>query len=428
MVEALRKLVHCECLGERILGEDVDTIFAYPTPKVVYIKDRTLGVVKYLLMLAIFCYIVVYQLGYSGEQFEMSAVEGISRQQWQHPTKHGCNPSKIDCASDFTPVSELPYCKQYAGSSPSPTRASCMYFDAFELPIVMLEGVLMPTSIETYEQRRDCTPGTAHQCEYRYVNTKGQLERGTGKAEPLSVAYVADVEKFTLLVDHSFRSANGKMVNNGRYMQGSYRVCSRDGAECTTKLIPTVRCVNKDCPTELGSSTDLVVYSIKYGDVFSLGTLVTMAGRTLEDTIPKGKPLRRRGGALVVNIEYHNLRRWSLWSTKDPPDYTISATFMNVTKFKQTYVHHESDKVRMLKVKYGIYVMVQQSGQIAFFDLSYTLMVLTTALGLFVASSTLTDMLAIYILPRKAQYYQCKYEETEDFSETADRREKGQPG
>jgi len=479
MGEALRKCVACDCLGESIFGVDVDTIFAYPTPKVVSIRDRKLGIVKYSLMLVIFCYVVVYQMCYMGEHFEMSTVEGVSRQQWQHPTRNGCNPSHLDCMTDFTPVTELPYCQQYTGRNTSSTRRSCRYFDAYELPVAMPKGVLMPTYIETYKQRQECPPG-AEDCEsqYRYVNARGQLENGTGKAVPISAVFVADVEDFTLLIDHSFRSVNGKMASQARRMEGSYMACraTPGGAtwmtgqarhtECTTQPIP---CVNSGCrrargsffalPRRIGTShlsgvqsglrhreqsvrptgrlsldveghqsmTDSAslaatsaslepeAYSIRAGDVFSLRTLLAMAGKTLDDAAPQGEPLRRRGGALVVGIEYHNLNRWSLFSTQDPPEYTVSATLRSMDKFQNMAAHNEEHNGRMLKSFSGIYILVEQTGQLAFFDLTHSILILTTALGLVFLSNTLTDIMALYILPRKDEYYKCKYEESSDF-------------
>ncbi|CAK0906872.1 unnamed protein product [Prorocentrum cordatum] len=486
MGEALRKCVACDWLGDSIFGVDVDRVFAYPTPKVVSIQDRTLGIVKYSLMLLIFCYVAVYQMAYMGEHFEMSAVEGISRQQWKHPTKNGCNPSHVDCVADFTPVTALPYCRQHSGGNTTSANTSCRYFDAYGLPVSMPKGVLMPTYIETYKQRVECPPG-AEDCEmtYRYVNDEGQLENGTGKAVPISAAYVADVEDFTLLIDHSFRTVNGKMASQASHMEGSYRACRATSGtaswisggalgvasqarhtECTTQPLP---CVHPGCrrargsffalPRRIGTPhvsvvqsslrhreqsvrptqslaldadseqtmTDTatlaatsallepVAFSIEAGDVFSLRTLLAMAGETLDDADVQGEPLRRRGGALVVGIEYHNLRRWSLFSTQDPPEYTVSATLSSTDKFKHRYAYGEDQNGRMLKSLYGVYVVVEQSGQLAFFDITHSLLILTTALGLLVLANTLTDFLALYILPRKDEYYKCKYEETDDF-------------
>lgn len=467
MGEALRRFVHCDWLGESIFGVDVDTVFAYPTPKVVSIRDRTLGIVKYSLMLVIFCYVVVYQMYYMGAHFDMSAVEGISRQQWQHPVKNGCNPSDKDCIADFTPVTELPYCTQYAGRNASSTRKYCKYFDAFELPVPLFKGVLMPTYIETFKQRLECGPGS-EDCDgkYRYVNTKGQLQNGTGSAVPISAAYVADVEDFTLLIDHSFRSVNGKMVSQARRMEGSYKVCrTTSPPECTTHPIP---CKHSGCQSARGSffalsrrvepaqlsrvqsalrhreksvrpaghlSLDAAgqqsmadmaslaatsalpePYSISTGDVFSLRTLLAMAGGTLDDVDSEGEPLRYRGGALVVGIKYHNWEPWSLFYTQDPPEYTVSATLRSMDKFKHRYADDEHHDSRMLKALYGIYLVVDQSGELAFFDLTHSLLILTTALGLLMMSNTLTDIMALYLLPRKEEYYKHKYEHTDDFN------------
>ena len=46
----------------RICGSDPDSLLAYSTPAIVKIRDWRLGCIKYMLMLMIMVYIVVYQL------------------------------------------------------------------------------------------------------------------------------------------------------------------------------------------------------------------------------------------------------------------------------------------------------------------------------------------------------------------------------
>jgi hypothetical protein len=209
---------------------DVDRIFAYHTPKMVTIQDRSLGVVKQTLMLLIFLYVFIYSMWYKGMHFQLSEVEGLARQQWQEPTMDWCNPAKVDCDANFSRITNLPYCDKYYGYGPKEAVSQhCEYYDARELPITLPNGILIPTYIQTYRQHKECVRGS-ETCKrkYTYVDEEGYRQHGDGESQPLQTAFVADVEDFTLTIDHSFRTTDGKVSYDDFLMQGRWMMCDKE--------------------------------------------------------------------------------------------------------------------------------------------------------------------------------------------------------
>eukprot|EP00418_Pyrodinium_bahamense_P001434 CAMPEP_0179016556 /NCGR_PEP_ID=MMETSP0796-20121207/3381_1 /TAXON_ID=73915 /ORGANISM="Pyrodinium bahamense, Strain pbaha01" /LENGTH=444 /DNA_ID=CAMNT_0020712251 /DNA_START=153 /DNA_END=1488 /DNA_ORIENTATION=+ len=423
-------------------------------------------------MATIFCYVGVFQIWYKGQHFELSPVQGIARQQWQQPTK-GCNPSHIDCKSNWNKLTELPYCAQYTGNHSAQIVEDCEYFDGIELPITLPGGVLLPTYVATFRQGLRCPSGsTVCDRKFGYLDAGGEPQGGTGYAMPTSAAFVADVERFTVLVDHSFRTMNGKVAHDDLSMQGYFQTCRRESSSCEKKPI---RCMHSACRemgmytggardsllsssmrvasrwrtggrrasqlaegsalrtdaaglslnealAETAASVEESVIAIEDGDVLSLRTLLSMAGLSLDEPVLKEsdrndtRTIRLRGAALVLHIHYDNTKPWTLFRPQDPPEYTLSVTSRPVHKFKHRYVASEGPTGRELRSAYGVYIVVEQSGEIASFNMVHSLVILTTALGLLMAANTFTDLLALYVLPRKEMYKDLKFQVSDDFN------------
>lgn len=251
-------VIEAKWMGDKWFGVDVDTIFAYQTPRVAIIKDRSLGLIKNLLMLAIFGYIFVFNIWFKGAHFKHAQVNGVARLQWQEPTKK-CNPFHVDCKSNYASAAELPYCSQYKGSHPLRVRRDCEYYDARELPMNILQGVLIPTFINEYKQARECPPESPT-CDrkWEYVNEDGTPQSGKGPAKPTSQTFVADVNDFTVLIDHSIRTSNGQFqMGNGEWrtglddydMRGWWSQCDSEKGTCEkAKRITCVQCKDKYRP------------------------------------------------------------------------------------------------------------------------------------------------------------------------------------
>lgn len=126
---------------------------------------------------------------------EKTPTEGISRMQMQHPVKN-CNPlDPAGCETNFKMIADLPYCKQK--TNPNVTNArhqeNCEYFDEFDiqLPGYQQNSLMIPTRRTTYVQTVNCS-GSLIPCPTK------------DKFKPTNTVYVANIEDYTLLIDHSF--------------------------------------------------------------------------------------------------------------------------------------------------------------------------------------------------------------------------------
>jgi len=333
---------------------------------------------------------------------------------------------------------------------------------------------------------------------YVYPGRKGALQTGTGQADDHHQEFVADAEDFTLLLAHSFRTSNGLEKDTSNQMQGYWKPCkdckpkpikcvsggcqkldksmrkqsftkgdkvgflssAHNRSKAARKLAgisagrlaldedldpdlqedqesdpgSVARAMSFAAVSKLQQSAEPDLISIEDGDVVSLKTLLSMAGKSLDSSwapeeghLPFFSP-RYRGIALVVTIKYENLERWTLFDPNDPPWYTISVQAMPADSYKHTTVHEAEDgKTRIFTLKYGTMIIVKQTGTLAFFSLPFALIALTSAMALLAVSNVVTEILMLYVLPRKADYQQLKYKESHDFhpDEKLDKPESG---
>lgn len=475
----------CHCLGDSIFGMDVDDVFAYQTPKIVRIKDRSLGLIRIALTSLIFSYIVFYQIFYKGEHFKSEGVEGVARLQWQQPTMNWCNPMHVDCKSNFTHAKHLPYCAQYTGPKQfaGVGKRRCSYKDAWDLPIQLPSGVLIPTYEEVYRQKRTCEPGE-DECVGQYQFQEGAvagapLQTGRGDAEPNKEFFVADVDDFSVLIDHAFSTASGAYAQDDFGMQGYWLDCSGVVDGCVRRPIKCAHsqcdalghallqesahaegCTDHECGGQPSTSVQrglrrgrgergaiglaqqsedvaggdrheavstMNVIALKDGDVMSIKTMLAMAkssaqarapppgGYSLDDVVNSaGETRRLRGAVLEVKIDYDNAGSWRIFTPKDPPSYTISVSMQQASEFKHLSTTQLDDDRRQVAKAYGILIIVQQVGRLVSFDALHAMIVLTAAVGLLAVANLMTDMLAIYLMPRAEIYSELKYQESAD--------------
>jgi len=207
--------------AESICGIHTDDLFAYETQKVVRIRDRRLGVLYYTLTVLIAAYVLGYQILYRNEHFERRDVFGTPRVTLQQPTKRGCNPNKPDCKSDFDSLEALPYCSVYTGASSVVTpknRHICIFADQHTLaPSGMLDGnMLVPTRIDEMVETKGCEPSPSNHWSCDNEFNVDHLEE---------VRYVADVEKYTIMLAHTYKR-DTVMGNNGD-IKGVYLQCEQ---------------------------------------------------------------------------------------------------------------------------------------------------------------------------------------------------------
>ncbi|KAJ8599890.1 hypothetical protein CTAYLR_002801 [Chrysophaeum taylorii] len=386
---------------ETICGKDVDDVFAYPTTKFVRIRDARLGLFKIVLALGILGYVGLYELAYEGLYLEASAVTGAVRFTLQQPTVGGCDPTDAGCANAFLPTSETSYCAQssatYAG-----TQYPCEYYENIGAQVVMKSALLVVTRQTTYDEELVCVAADETTCPRVYNITSQET------------TYVADAERYTVLVDHSVVAASlaesvarpSSKLKGRLYVKNSHSLCREyDGYR---DIVGSSKSRRAPCFVA-GNETSRNL------DFFSLDVLLRAADISLDDINYGGMTYRETGTSLLLTITYQNFRPWR---GKGEVVYSYTPDVVGSTSYKlydTVYAPYRS--ARTLLNKHGIFIEAAQGGTLRGFSFNNLLLQLTTSLTLFAIATLVTDFAAIYILPDAKMYADYKYETTPDFSD-----------
>jgi len=199
--------------NDQIYGMDTDEVFAYSTKKVVWIRDRSVGVCYYGLIVAIILWVIGGQILWHNEHFLMKDVDGLARMWYTHPTMYNCDATRAGCKANFTNIRNLPYCDQSLSSS-YPMKAHCEYEDKLSLvPQGVTDNKLfLTTAMEMVTERRTCYPTEANNftCDNTYTPDNGTncmhphiLCRDRGN-ETNQYFYIADVKNYKIRFTSSY--------------------------------------------------------------------------------------------------------------------------------------------------------------------------------------------------------------------------------
>uniref|UniRef100_A0A7S3K5J9 Purinergic receptor n=1 Tax=Aureoumbra lagunensis TaxID=44058 RepID=A0A7S3K5J9_9STRA len=392
---------------ERICGADIDDVLAYPSVKMVRIRDARLGVFKTLLMIGIILYVVLYELAYQGLYLQSSAISGAARLTLQQPTVDSCDPTDYGCKNEFSKLDDLIYCaqtgqeKKYVGN-----KFPCAYYENIGVQVVMDSSILISTRITQYEQHLVCNASsTLSTCPFLY-NTSHE-----------NTFYVADAERFTILIDHSVVATDIKKRSNSAKMKGrlyvkkSHSLCKRYSG--FVHLYGSKRTQNAPCylqPNETSRNLDF----------FSLAVLMEATGTSLDQINYADTTYRETGASMILTITYTNFRNWY---GKSQIRYYYSPDLIPQSNYKFYDPYYSNYRQnRTLLNKHGIHIQIAQSGTLRTFLFNNLLVQITTSLTLFAIATVITDFAALYLLPDHKIYQQYKYDSTPDFSDLRDRR------
>eukprot|EP00927_Polykrikos_kofoidii_P076820 TRINITY_DN73847_c0_g1_i1.p1 TRINITY_DN73847_c0_g1~~TRINITY_DN73847_c0_g1_i1.p1 ORF type:complete len:525 (+),score=55.69 TRINITY_DN73847_c0_g1_i1:81-1655(+) len=212
----------------------LDDVFAYQTPKVVLIRDRYVGFIRVSLMAAIFCLIIIFEILYKGKHLVDEGGSGVYRLQLQQPTENGCNLKLDDCKQNFSSLSDLAYCQQ-SSRVYTAAKKPCRYFDGLDLSTDFDSGIAVTTNIEQLNQQRSCVPSKDNNwsCNDKLYVSLNADSNVTHHTSSIQDTFAADVGRFTLLIDHSFRgNGNAAEMSKDQFgMPGFWLRCRNTTCE-----------------------------------------------------------------------------------------------------------------------------------------------------------------------------------------------------
>ncbi len=327
---------------------------------------------------------------------------GTVRFSLQQPTM-SCDPlTNATCQNAFRPMSAIPYCSQ--SSAPLPSAQPCAYWDGVQASSVQQASMLITTRVTELQQSLACAPqSNASNCAQLWVSTAPQVTQ-----------YVANIEDFTVLMDHSAQAPSLDLIASSRSVSGWLHV-PNNNALCAQ--LPAVDVVDRT--TRVTSAPCLVVPNNTIPptglDVFALSSLLAAADVTLDGTsaVKASSTLRYSGVVIVVNVEYTNVYHWVGAGT---PYYTYRLTLLPGANAKTVDASYPSDRSRRTVLnQHGIRLTVIETGRLGAFDTTQLLLRLTTSLSLLAVATVIVDSLALYCLARRQQYKAAKFEDTAEF-------------
>eukprot|EP01065_Artemidia_motanka_P030051 TRINITY_DN36077_c0_g1_i1.p1 TRINITY_DN36077_c0_g1~~TRINITY_DN36077_c0_g1_i1.p1 ORF type:complete len:542 (+),score=120.32 TRINITY_DN36077_c0_g1_i1:77-1702(+) len=425
----------CWCLPERMFGRDTDDLFAYPTVRYTLVRDRRLGLLRYLFFAGIFLFIVVIQIFYFGSHLVRGNPEGTVQFTLMQPMNR-CNMTMrktpgadcgkciykghetegthdgwyaSDCYNDVADVTELPYCTQsslnYTGG-----KCECSVEGFLSVQHIFESSILITTRITESWQNRTCDtlkPGITY-CDRTWTNPTADESK----------LYVAGIEAYTIMFDHSMqasqfdiRTYSATMETRGLHMPDGHphadeycRRYSNDGSSAPCMVMP--------------NRTGAAASSGSGSDYLRLDVLLAAAGVTLDDVSFSGKTYRDTGLTLVITVDYYNRKTWSL--TPGSSQYAYTATMFPHTDFKLNDVFMDGTETRRVVDRHGIRIVFIHAGTLHAFEFNELLIQLTASLTLFAVANLVVDFLCTQILPYHKVYRSYKYIKTVDFSDLRD--------
>jgi len=297
---------------------------------------------------------------------------------------------KGPAVKDRTPPSQLSYCNNSITGISSGFQLPCKYKDEHFVKYPFLEATAVMAStrvVYSAQVLRDAATGA--NCTVEDENEK--CEYVTVGAE--DAFFCAEVERFTLMIDHSMYAPRVGERGNARNFVG--KIVDAAGKQ-----------MKPPKPNVIGVPGE--------HDILELQVLLDAAGVTLDSAgmeSPEEESKRSSGLVLIVFVTYSNTDTWVGFS---PVSYTYSVNVVKATEFKmyQTLLPSANSIERGLYNRHGVRMLFIQNGLLGQFDFQVLLISLVTSLGLLAASTFVVDFLAIRVLPAKRLYSNYKYKTT----------------
>ncbi|KAN0003442.1 hypothetical protein ACTFIZ_009611 [Dictyostelium cf. discoideum] len=344
---------------------DWDSILAYNTIKVVRIRDRRLGILHLCFLVVIVLYIVVYSAIINKGYLSTEEPVGSIRTSLWSPNQFKDNES---------------YCKN--NTEPYPyQKLECVYFDdaLVSYPIGDDVGFTASTRIEISEQKANCSLLNPS-CRFKTLNKTN--------------VYLADIESFTVLIDHTMYAPSSQIQYNGGDLSGY--ILDQNGNEI-----------------QLNESVNVIGVQGK-PDVLEIGKLLEFAGVNLDDPslTNSSNSIRYDGCVIFVFIEYSNTFSYDLKKIKYV--YSIKIVDDTIYNIPEAIILGDVNS-RLYYKRHAIRLIFIQTGVIGSFNFQSLLLTLVSGIGLLTVSTLIVDQLAIRFLPQRKSYSDVKFQTTESF-------------
>lgn len=179
--------------------------------------------IRFCSIVSIIMYAVIYELLYLGAHLKSRRITGVWSSILEHPTRE-CSTFDLECQAHFKPASELPYCLApsvpvITASENSTPKLPCSRLDAASIGRNHREGYFVATRVRTYWQMQSpcALDMMSTDCGrvFEFIDADANTQSGSGRAHPVNETFIADVERFTFVIDHNIDWLDGAVFNDG---------------------------------------------------------------------------------------------------------------------------------------------------------------------------------------------------------------------
>eukprot|EP00732_Lithocolla_globosa_P004966 Lithocolla_globosa_v1_NODE_4833_length_1355_cov_26.310000.p1 type:complete len:423 gc:universal NODE_4833_length_1355_cov_26.310000:1314-46(-) len=370
--------------------QDLDTTFAYTTPKTLRIRDRRLGYTYYTLLFLVSVYIIFYEIIWNQAYLAKEPPTGGSvRSSLLEPSTSVSDGNGVP----GTPFDELPYCQQSGQTNDFGESYECLHWTAIHthFPAFEEKAVFVTTRVSVTSQNL-----TISGCDVPgYVATDDKCAYKDLQHQSKTTYFVGDIEKYTLKVNHavtgvttgiseSSNNLNGQLVySEGKSLLGGYEVL-KDFSEDSVR------------------------------DIMSIAELLEAAGISLDDpsSADPSESIRYAGVTVVLAIDFSK-------PFLDKIEYQYIPIVIQGDDYKLLEYQYIGDEIKVFN-RHGVRVVFSQTGTIGDFDLYELMLNLVVASALLSLATTSIEFVMLYVMSRRKLYRQFKIEDTPDFSDIAD--------
>eukprot|EP01088_Endostelium_zonatum_P014209 TRINITY_DN3014_c0_g1_i1.p1 TRINITY_DN3014_c0_g1~~TRINITY_DN3014_c0_g1_i1.p1 ORF type:complete len:388 (+),score=55.68 TRINITY_DN3014_c0_g1_i1:74-1237(+) len=362
----------CSTLKRFFTCANIDTVLAYSTVKIVTIRDYRLGLIHYLFMIAILAYVFGFTIIYEKRYLLREAPTGSVRISVQSPQTQ----KKV-----MPPPEDIPYC-QIPGRNTYRNLPiyTCEYWneDLAVFPVLEQSSLFASTRVTVLE--KDLQPAgcnlTDPNCTYAVGSSR--------------IVYVAGIENFTVLIDHSMYCTQIDIQANSLGLPGEL--------------------IGYNGPLPAGNQ---VGQEGKY-DILNLGTIIQAAGVDLDAQGIESQSNRYDGIVLLFFIEYSNTYTFNTGNIRY--QYKVRAVENAEFKSMQPIYTKNVNAVNVYN-RHGPRIIFLQTGQLGVFDFPTLLLSFVSGLGLLTISTLIVDLVVLRIMPKTRHLYsQYKYVETPHYN------------
>lgn len=396
-----------------------DRFFSYETFKVLRVRDRRLGGLYRLFQATILLYIassIIYQQRYLKTE---NVINGAVRVTLKAPADGLATPE---------------YCRPPAATTASPSLVGatppCLYWSSNDILYEPgVDGALLTTraQITQYGPFNNQTNTTPTQCDVNVPITAGCDPHTAPTTLLLPTSLVADIERFTLMLEHSIRGqATGLQIRSGNMEEGLLRDSGSGEVLKTftdqTRYVPAAVTSTGEAKAVNGSVTASATATMDgskmvhlAGDVMTVGEFLQAAGVKLDDisTSPSAyvnETVRSSGVVVIVVIQYA-AKGWN--PNKISYEYLPKAIPDQEYKVIETIRDFRGGN-RVEINRHGIRIVFSQAGQLGQFSLMSLLTNLVAAVALFKVANIIVELMMLRLHPQKKIYTRAKFEHAKD--------------